>query len=360
MKAIFAAVALCVLTSSNALAAWTETITVKGDLRFRNEHISDESSGSKLERTRHRLRARVGLGANVTDTLTATVRLATGESVTDPSSTNQTLDGYASKKLFLLDLAYLDWKAVENLNVWAGKMPVPYFQAGKSELVFDNDLTPEGLAVKYAHDFEPVSVWANVAQSWLDETNANARDVVLYGGQLGVTYKQEAWTVTTGIASYNFSQIKGSTAVSTNGNTVTTTGATSTYDFDYKLTNYFVELGFNAGGLPLTVYADMVNNSEATDNKEASLYGVRVGKSKEVGDWYADVNYREVKRDAVLGIWTESDFAGGTTDSKGYKGTVSYVAAQNTSIGLTHYANEKPLQNSRAYARTQLDFNVSF
>lgn len=65
-------------------------------------------------------------------------------------STNQSFDDGFSTKDIGVDLAYVDWKVRDDLNVYAGKMKNPVFKAGGVPLIWDGDLNPEGIAAKYA------------------------------------------------------------------------------------------------------------------------------------------------------------------------------------------------------------------
>ncbi len=102
-------------------------------------------------RTRSRLRARLGFDADVFDGLVAAVRVATGDSAS-PVSTNQTLGGSGgnfSKYQLLLDRAALrfDRSRSDGRGVVAqiGRFENPFVS---TELVWDEDVSFDGLAVK--------------------------------------------------------------------------------------------------------------------------------------------------------------------------------------------------------------------
>src|SRR5512138_543007 len=89
-------------TNSAAVGAvkgtdWASKVTVKGDMRYRYEGISDESlntSGvqSTADRYRDRIRARLSVEAKATDNILVGIGLTTAEN-NDPRSGNQTLTG---------------------------------------------------------------------------------------------------------------------------------------------------------------------------------------------------------------------------------------------------------------------------
>ena len=130
---------------------WTENIKISGDLRYRYEIIDEEGSNN---RNRNRIRARLGITGKVTDDVEVGLRLATSEAFSsdkgDPVSTNQTLDDAFSKKSIWLDLAYFKWSPKDSgLNIFGGKMENPFYRSGGNQLIWDSDLTPEGIAVQY-------------------------------------------------------------------------------------------------------------------------------------------------------------------------------------------------------------------
>ncbi len=121
-------------------ASWTETLAIKGDFRYRHEAFD---IGNLRERQRQRIRARVGLTGQVSDTVTAGFALASGNS--DPLSTNQTLGNGASSKGVVIDLAYVKWQtSLEGMTVLAGKFKNPIYRPAGIDLLWDGDLHPEG------------------------------------------------------------------------------------------------------------------------------------------------------------------------------------------------------------------------
>ena len=97
-----------------------------------------------------RERFRLGIDANVTDGVDASIRLATGNTP-NPVSTNQTMGNTGAQYQFALDRAYLRYTGLDDkkfnwLTAMAGRTPNPFFSAG-SELVWDEDLSFEGAAI---------------------------------------------------------------------------------------------------------------------------------------------------------------------------------------------------------------------
>lgn len=169
--------------ASNMVPDWVKGVTLYGDVRFRNESVfysknntnelidfgrfneispldinaNTNPTGFPLLNTqtdrqsRFRLRARLGLKAQLSETAMVGFRLATGDD-RSPISTNQLLGGGLSKKDVWLDQGYLQLTPKSWVTASFGRFANP-FRTGSAlfdtaELVFDNDLNFDGVAVK--------------------------------------------------------------------------------------------------------------------------------------------------------------------------------------------------------------------
>lgn len=95
-------------------------------------------------RRRLQLRARLGIRAQITDWISADVRLATGTDAS-PVSTNQTLGADGSSNYeFWLDRASIRLTPVAGLNVDFGRFDNPFWT---TDLVYDNDMNFDGVAI---------------------------------------------------------------------------------------------------------------------------------------------------------------------------------------------------------------------
>jgi hypothetical protein len=96
------------------------------------------------DRRRFRLRARLGVRAQIADWITADVRLGTG-SDNAPVSTNQTLGlGGTGKYQLWLDRASIRLTPIRDVNIDFGRFANPFWT---SDLIFDNDMNFDGVAV---------------------------------------------------------------------------------------------------------------------------------------------------------------------------------------------------------------------
>jgi hypothetical protein len=172
----------------DALPDWTKRIKIDGDVRFRYlGDMFDQNNGNQFinfnainngsafdannygvnaanqanppflntteDRNRFRLRARIGFTAEVTDWVTARIRLGTGQD-DGPVSPNETLgstngslgaSGDFSKPSIYLDRAYIELKPLQDLNFYFGRFANPFLP---SDLMFYQDLGFDGAAAK--------------------------------------------------------------------------------------------------------------------------------------------------------------------------------------------------------------------
>jgi hypothetical protein len=160
-------------------------------------------------------------------------------------------------------------------------VPNPFFRPGSHHLIYDGDLNPEGLALRYT-----LGDWfVNYAGLMVEEREA-ADDSVLLGGQIGIRRAlANAVQLTAGAGYYGYRDTQGRTPFwdgAANGNRVDSSG------------NYLSvgELGFVVGERPLTLFADYVRNTgltawiavsrsaRATEKSRRTAHGRSVGPTK--------------------------------------------------------------------------------
>ena len=351
-----------------APTSWADKVVFSGDVRFRLESIDEDG---KPDRNRERFRARIGATAKPSTELDAVIRFSTDEDG-DPTSGNQSFDNAGSKKAAYFDLGYLDYhpEAVEGLHLIGGKMELPFVKV--SDLIFDNDWTPEGAAIKYklSQEDNPLSAEFNGAELWLKE-NAAATDIMLYGGQAVLKYtEQDTSYYQVGAGYFQYDGVAGSpllfnTATGNKGNStrnvITGTTTSKVYATDYTVPEVFGEAWF-AGDIPFGVYGSYSVNTEADANDTAYIVGLKVGKTKNPGDWDFDYNWRHIEKDSTLGIVSDSDSFGGGTDGEGHRVSVGYQVAKNLKANATYFIDQKAISKDAEvdYNRLQLDLAAKF
>ncbi|MCP4567110.1 MAG: hypothetical protein GY841_05980 [FCB group bacterium] len=347
----------------------SENISLKGDFRYRHEMIDKED---KDPRHRQRIRARIGIEGKVSSATSVTVQLATGSD--DPVSTNQTLDGSFSTKNIGLDLAYLKIKPeqVSGLTIMGGKFKNPFYKPGKSELIWDSDFNPEGGIASFTKKTDDLSFTLIGAGLWIDE-RSTGDDSWMGAGQGLVKYDLEdskiAFTLGGGYFNYVNTQGFGifhdaSDPMGNSASTYVSSDETDTflvYDNDYELFEFFAEMSTELSEMPVTVMFDYVTNNAADSLGDGWLAGIRLGKIKNPGSRSLRYIYREVKKDAVLGTFTDSDFRGGGTDAKGHEFGGTLRLDTNTDFSITYFANKTGLEGAESnYGRLQVDLQLKF
>jgi len=161
----------------NTFPDWVSRITLSGDMRVRDEfHFFSPNNATGLtnfaaintgspfdinpntnsslpptlnttqDRSNlERIRARLGVTAQVSEQITAGLQLATG-STDGPVSTTSTLGGGFAKSDIWLNQGYINYAPTDWVNLTAGRFENPFFS---SDLLFSNDLAFDGIAAKF-------------------------------------------------------------------------------------------------------------------------------------------------------------------------------------------------------------------
>lgn len=331
-------------------ASWAETIKMNGDFRYRHEAFDVEN---RRERHRQRMRARVSITGEVSDTVTAGFRLATGGN--DPISTNQSFDDASSSKGVVIDQAYVNWKTpIDGLKVSAGKFKNPLHRVGSNSLLWDGDLNPEGVGATYKNG----GFFANALASWVDESSSDD-DSFLVGGQLGNNIELgDNAKLKAGLGYYNYLDARGEPAFfdgDAQGNLLNADGE---YISGFELVEGFVEYVTKLDGKQLTLFADYVKNLEADDYDQ----GYAVGAKLKAYVWQWGYTYQDLEADAVLGTFTDSDFIGGGTDGKGHILQVGYAVSKRIGLRGTLFLNDRNVDfgTEEEFKRLMLDISFKY
>jgi hypothetical protein len=390
--------------TADVVAQEKSRFSFAGDVRYRNESFDVEYVDRN--RQRDRIRARLNATFRVNDTITGQIGFSTGAD--DPRSGNQTLTDQNSRKPFALDVAYVTWAPNAQWKVTAGKQRYPWTRS--PSLFFDNDVSPEGLAINYTNG----NFFAGTFYDWLAEralsfsnvTASTNTDTILFGGQVGYRIPfSDSVRLTVAGTYFDFDGVEGynplfggssfgnTTVVGTNnGCSRTLAAGTACLASDYNVAEVFADLTATVGGLPLRFFADYAKNLEAEVNAAAgeeldTAYsaGISYGAASAVkGTWEFGLLYQQIEKDALFGQLLDSDFGDGNTDTKGFVVRGGYTLARNWTLNATLFLNDlgndvpqnvtvfneatpAPLDTTviggivdRDYKRLQLDVNFRF
>ncbi len=339
----------------SSLSAGAAEVKVGGDFRLRHEKIDKEGSES---RSRQRLRARLFAKSQVTEQLQVEFRIATGSEAT---SRNQSFDGGFGAKEFNLDLAYFNYLR-DGVQLTGGKIKNPFFRPGKSPLVWDSDVTLEGVNLKYSCEMGAMKYFAQAGEFWYDERSGDRKDGILYSGQVGGSYSTDSFAVKFGAAVYNYNYIKGqdlidgksgnnsvSKVVDTEGN------VTSTYYTNkYIIQDFGLEITLPQWGV--TGFVHSINNGEVDEDGAGYLAGASI----KAGALKVTVATASLEKDATVGALSDGDFGGGGTDRKGERILVSYKLDDNSGIGLSQRFEKLAVEDGQDFKSTIIDLKFKF
>jgi hypothetical protein len=233
----------------NTFPDWASRISFDGDIRLRDESRYYSGSNSNeivdfarlnnngpydvnpnsstalppLLNTREdrtnlfRLRARLGMKAQISPEWTAGIRIGTG-SDNNPVSTTQSLGGGFAKKDIWLDQGYLSWKPSDELTLTGGRFGNPFMS---TDMLYSNDLNFDGVAAIFDHKLSRDwgvfgTVGAFPVDYTSDTTTSNGFDKEesdnkwLYGAQVGAKWAINSNNRLKGaLAYYRFEDIQG-------------------------------------------------------------------------------------------------------------------------------------------------------
>jgi len=341
-----------------------EKINFKGDLRLRYESIERDDDSNKY---RNRYRLRIGAKVDLVENLQFEVGMRSG--FANPTSGNQTFEDdqalsdyfFQSLRFNILGLAYKS----DNATYKVGRQPYMMYRPIKSQLVWDNDVSMNGVNYQYKDETKIITLGVN--QPTLEEASIAQDDVNLFLAQYVQKIKLEDTKLNLGAGIYYYDGLKGNTTLfgSRKGNTV---DINDFYVNDYHIVEGFGELQFkDVFGKPFKVAAGVVYNFAADENNFGYDVAFQLGKAKNVGDWQVKYSYTDLEEDAAFGAYTDSDNFGGGTAASGHAIRAKYRFARNTYLAGNFFFNE--LYQSKAknsfvgepnYERVQLDAIIKF
>ena len=357
------------LSAFEQKVAWAAKTEFKGDVRVRHENVKIDGESDGKNKDRQRIRARLGAYTQINPQVNTGIRIATGGG-DDARSTNQDLDNYFDKKQLWLDQAYIDYHptAVKDLHLIGGKMPQPWVSTG--DVIWDSDINPEGVAATYKHNLgnSGVEMFGSAGYYTLkDNVDGEGvqfrNDLSLYAGQLGARFAPtDSLKVTLGGSVYSYNNDKDSACPTTGTKTTPCALAVNGNSTDeFRLYEGFGQVDIANLPVPLSLYGQYVHNA-ATDSDQDNAW--LVGFKSKLNAFSLDYNYRDIQRNAVVGAFTDSDFANGTTGSRGHKVKVGYEIDKNFGVGVTYFltkADYATTTQKDANANTlQLDVEAKF
>ncbi|MFN7138654.1 MAG: putative porin [Limisphaerales bacterium] len=299
-------------SARSGMPEWVSALKFNGDLRLRYEniHVDDPTFP---DRNRFRYRLRFGATASLTDNFEIGLRLISGEtargnfSTLNPISGNATLGDNASKKLIGIDLAYVQWEPIEssdwNLTLSGGKIRNPFTS---SEMLFDNDYTPEGLSQQLSYQLNKEhTLQLNLGQFILDELAETSNDPYLLGAQVRWDAEWSSrWNSSLGLAAFSIQGQESLTSANVpdqnSGNTRRADGSL-VREFhpvygDVSVTHSLESFPLYNGSFPIKFLGDVIYNPGSPTENMAYSIGATFGRANKRRTW--ELSYRWLYQEA--------------------------------------------------------------
>ncbi|MFN7137907.1 MAG: putative porin [Limisphaerales bacterium] len=332
---------------------WVTSLRFNGDLRLRYDGLYIDDPGF-VDRNRFRYRLRYGVTAALVDNFEVGFRLISGEtgrggfSTLNPISGNATFNDNASKKLIGVDLAYAKWEPINTaswrLSLSGGKIENPFVA---SDLFFDSDYTPEGLAQQLSYNLnDSHSLRFNVGQFILDELSGSSDDPYMFGAQTRFESTwNEHWRSSIGLAAFS---IQGEQSLTTanvpdqnTGNTRVGRALVNEYHplyADLAVVYQLESFPMYNGAFPIRFGGDYIYNPGASRENIGYSAGITFGRSGKRRTWDLGYRYKYLEADA----WYEE-----VVDSNSgafYRATRTYGTGTNIR-GHTFRGSDSPLDS---------------
>ncbi|BAF73215.1 putative porin [Sulfurovum sp. NBC37-1] len=339
-----------------------DRIHFKGDLRLRYESIERDDKDNKY---RNRYRLRLGVKIDLIEHLQFKVGMRSG--FANPTSGNQTfLDDEPLSDYFFQSLRFnilgLKYKS-SNSTYNVGRLPYMMYRPIKSQLIWDNDVSLNGLNYQYKDDTKIITVGVN--QPTLEEAATDKVDTVnLFLAQYVHKTKLGSAKLHLGTGIYYYDGLKGNIPLfgSRKGNTL----VDGVYANDYHIVEAFGELQYkDVFGMPFKVAAGVTYNVAADDKNIGYDLAFQLGKAKNIGDWQVKYSYTYLEDDSAYGAYTDSDNFGGGTAAKGSAIRAKYKMGKNLYLAGnfffdTLFASKSKTGEEADYERVQLDAIIKF
>ena len=320
-----------------------DKIKLSGDLRTRYQYQDEDD---RVERSRGRLRYRLGVIAKPLEGLEVGAGLASGGG--NQRSTNQSFDRSFSGKGINLDYAYMQYAFDNGITAAAGKLKFKKYLWTPTDVMWDPDINPEGFSANYSSVNDSGGFFAN-AGVWVLEENSGASDDPYMGyGQAGQQWSAGDWFGTLAGAVYVFSDINelGDLTASEGTNT----------DTNLSSFNLAGAVGTKIGGGKARLIGEYINNFDTNTSADiAWALGAKYSWNK----WKMKYIYADVEANSVPDFLPDSDRFDGLTGVRGHELEIKYALMKHVSFGVDFYHVED-IATDIAQDLVQVDMNVKF
>ena len=362
-----------------------DNATIYGDIRVRHEYRSaTNENDAELTRNRERYKITAGVKTESGDWYSDLAFAMGSEGRSDNATfAGSATNGNAPKETLYVKRAMLGWKATDWLSLEAGRIANPLYT---TELVWDRDLTHDGVAAKFNYKLRDdlklfgtaeVFQYKGDSKIYTNTTTADAITNEVVVGQVGVeaelTSQIKAKVAGTyykyGNAGGNFKPGLG-TATSPTGTNVTGTNNLEIVELPGEVSYKFNDV------LTAKVFGDYVINLDADRRAEialdttsarnddtAWLLGASVrsqaGKKEAKGDWEVKGWYQQTGLYALDPNAVDSDFFDSKINVQGYVFKGQYAVADNVFVNAS-YGHGSRYNNDKAATGVNGDTSYNF
>jgi hypothetical protein len=392
------------------IGKFIDNATIYGDIRVRYEHRDGEdnpvagATAISEDRDRGRYKLTLGVKTEANNFFYTDLAIAMGAKGRSDNATFGTGNGDNAKDGLFVKRAMIGWHGNDWLTVEAGRIANPLYT---TPMVWDADLTMEGLAEKLEYTVGNVDLFANLTQSHYLGDYKNYSNGTVGGGtdkpnnfllafQGGAKFKitdqlsaKAALTYTTythdraaATAAQVFKPVRGTVT----GNALAAVGTNPLAINDVRPIEIPFEVNYKANDkYTLSAFGDYVHNLDGNDRKDAAcaalaagldktavcnagtdsnawMLGVGIksaGKSAAAGDWEAKVWWQEVGMYSVDPNTVDSDFMDSRVNMKGVVFKAGYNVEENVVMNLSAgHASRKDKNLAAVGSGTDLSINV--
>lgn len=341
-------------------------LEIKGDLRLRQESKTEEGATTADNKTsnRQRYRLRVGMNYKLDSKLSVKTQFASGTG--EQTSTNQTMGTNGAQKQLWIDMAYVEFKPIDALTLFGGRMKNNMWQAYSSDIVWDTDYNPEGLAESIKIPLGNTRVFFNALQSTINEdligSSTGTKPQYLFSNQVGITVPVPMDSrVTLAGAIHEFVNERSRAITAAPGKTQ----GTNTFPNDIRVNELSGEFFTNLPviDLPLSVQGTFIKNTASNeqltpnDNTGYQAGGI-LGKADRKSAFEVAYFKKSSGKDSTEDDIADSDFPG--TNRVGNIYWVAYGLSDVAGLKAKYFDTKAINGAKKDIQLLQIDFQVKF
>lgn len=357
----------------SSLADRFKNFNIYGDFRLRAE-LDTNRENVDDPRFRERIRFRIGMNYKLLDNqLAIGARLVTGDS-DDPRSPYVNLENNFESFEISLDRAYVQYTPsfYKWISLYGGKFNNTFkTKSIYNELVWDQDVQPEGFAFTYQRQYEGLldNAFLTVGQYILDREEDEIAWLTTTQIYIAKTISRNI-KFDLGTGMYIYYNLDADPALveppRNRGNAVVLGQDGEPIEFlsDFRIWNSFVDIEYSGFFQPIILSSQYFHNfgSEVSEDDGFSI-GAQLGKASKPRDWKLYYEFQIVEQDSVFTPFSQDDFLL-ATNFIGHVFGFTYRISNKVSVNLwTLIAKrDKTFETltDENRVRTRLDLNIKF